>query len=543
MYAALLRMTLFSRKKQPSCRDEPLRTKRIGYNALNDLDEDSRLDDASCSLLPQDTQEWSQELRLKRDVGLFSSITLLLGAIIGTGIFITPGNVLRNSKTISIDLVLWTLGGVNAFIGGLCAAELGALLPASGGDYAFFLAAGRPYGVCGDLPAFFFAWTCFFVEPAGTSIQGLTFSAYLLSVPYPDCTPPYEVNVLVASLFITLATAMNCFSVRMSTRVQDIFSGLKCAFLYAVIITGTVYLFRGNHILDAQPSVTHPSIGDLAAATYSALYCYSGWNCINCVAEEIKNPGRNIPIAIAASVVITVITYLLVNIAFFAVLDAQTIASTDAVAVTFVRVTWGRGMAAVMPLVIALTVFGSTCVDVLASSRVFFAASREGHLARFMSFVHVENSVPIAAVVGRCILSLTFTLVGSVHFLIEVSILLGNVWEAASVVSLLLLRRSMRDVPRPYRVPTVIAVLRLMVCAALAGVTLVQVRRYAYQYALLVAAFAVGAVYYYLFVWKKIRLRGCERISVFLQKCFNSAPCASELEKRVNEIDRFVQWD
>ncbi|KAK8763744.1 hypothetical protein V5799_033648 [Amblyomma americanum] len=537
-------MTLFSRKKPASCRDKQRRANGAGYNALNDFDEDYRGDDDSCSLLPQDKQKRSQEFTLKRDVGLFSSITLLLGAIIGTGIFITPGNVLRNSKTITIDLLLWTLGGVNALIGGLCAAELGALLPASGGDYAFFLAAGRPYGVCGDLPAFFYAWTCFFLEPAATSIQGLTFSAYLLSLPYPDCAPPYEVNVLVSSLFITLATAMNCFSIRMSTKVQDIFSGLKCAFLYAVIITGAVYSFRGNHIWDTQPySDTHPSVGDLAAATYSAIYCYSGWNCINCVAEEVKNPGRNIPVAIAVSVIITVLTYLLVNLAFFVVLDAQTIASTDAVAVTFARATWGRGMGAVMPLVIALTVFGSTCVDVLASSRIFFAASREGHLARFMSFVHVENSVPLAAVVARCILSLTLTLVGSVHFLIEVSILLGNVWEAVSVVSLLLLRRSMRDAPRPYRVPTVIAVLRLLVCVVLAGVTLVQVRRYAYQYAMLVATFAIGAVYYYLFVWKKIRLRGSESVSLFLQKCLNSAPCASELEKCVNEIGPVVEWD
>uniref|UniRef100_G3MP22 Amino acid permease/ SLC12A domain-containing protein n=1 Tax=Amblyomma maculatum TaxID=34609 RepID=G3MP22_AMBMU len=536
-------MSLFSRNKLPSSHGEPGHVKRTGYKVLNDVDDDSIDDDASRNLLLHDPYECGQELTLKRDVGLLSSITLLLGAIIGTGIFITPGNVLRNSKTISIDLLLWTIGGVNAFIGGLCSAELGALLPASGGDYAFFLAAGRPYGAFGDLPAFFFAWTCFFVEPAATSIQGLTFSAYLLSLPYPNCTPPYEVNVLVASLFLTLAAAMNCFSVKMSSKVQDIFSGLKCAFLYAVIITGAVHAFRGNHIWDTQTSDTQHSAGDLAAATYSAIYCYSGWNCITCVAEEIKNPGRNIPIAITASVIITVITYLLTNLAFFVVLDAETIASTDAVAVTFVRATWGSGMAAVMPLVIALTVFGSTCADVLASSRIFFAASREGHLTRFMSFVHVQNSVPLAAVVGRCILSLIFTLVGSVHFLIEVSILLGNVWEAASVVSLLLLRRSMRDSPRPYRVPTVIAVFRLLVCIALAAVTLVQARRYAYQYALLAATFATGAIYYYLFVWKKIRLRGCERICVFLQKCLNSAPCASELEKLVKDEERIVHWD
>lgn len=435
---------------------------------------------------------------------------------------------------------MWTLGGLNAFIGGLCAAEMGALLPASGGDYAFFLAAGKPYGKYGDVPAFLLAWVLFFVDPAGMTIQGLTFSTYLLSLPYPNCEPPYEVKVLVACLFITFATAVNGFSLKMSTKVQDVFSGIKCLFLHAVIVTGAIYSFYGNHIWDSQPSHNLPSTGDLTSALYSALYCYGGWYTINCIAEEIKNPGRNIPVAIAVSVVITMIIYLLTNIAFFVVLDADTIASTDAVAVTFVRATWGQGMANVMPLIIALTVFGTTCAGVLASSRVFFAASRQGHLARVMSYVHVDSSVPLVAMVVRCLLSVTFTLVGSVHFLIEVSILLGTVIEVASVVSLFLLRRSMPDTPRPYRVPTVIAVLRLVVSFVLAAVTLVQARRYAYQYALAAIVFATGAVYYYIFVKKRVRLRGCERIAVLLQKCFKSAPCSSELIIQEGPV---VEWN
>ncbi|KAL1437489.1 hypothetical protein MTO96_048875 [Rhipicephalus appendiculatus] len=447
----------------------------------------------------------------------------------GTGILITPGSVLRNSKYISIDLLMWTIGGLNAFVGALCAAELGSLLPTSGGDYAFFLAAGRPYGKYGDVPAFLAAWTSFFVDPAFMSVQGLTFSAYVLSLPYPNCNPPDELLVLVACLFITLATAVNCFSVKTSAKVLDIFSGLKCLFLYAVIITGAIYSFHGNHIFDSQPSGSPPSAGDIASALYSAIYCYMGWTCINYIAEEIKNPARNIPIAIAVSTAIVLVTYLLTNLAFFVVLDADTITSTDVVAVAFVRATWGQGMATIMPLIIALTVFGTTCVCVLVSSRILFAASRQGHLARVMSYVHVHNAVPLLAVVARCLLAVAFALTGSVHFLIEASILLNNVREAASVVTLFLLRRSMPDAPRPYRVPTAVAVLRLFVCFALATVTLVQVRRYAYQYALLAVAFATGVVYYYFCVRNNLRLRGCEKLAVFLQKCFKSAPCSKEL--------------
>nr|XP_037273509.1 large neutral amino acids transporter small subunit 1-like [Rhipicephalus microplus] len=430
---------------------------------------------------------------------------------------------------------------------GLCAAELGALLPASGGDYTFFLAAGRPYGKYVDIPAFLSAWGSFFVDPAYVTIQGLTFAAYVLSLPYPDCVPPNELLVLVACLFITLATAVNCFSIRTSAKVLDIFSGLKCTFLYAVIITGAIYSFHdintnvgfpyfpemtGNHIFDYQPSGTPPSSGDIVSALYSAVYSYSGWTCITYIAEETKDPGRNIPIAIAVSTAITVVTYLLTNLAFFVVLDADSVMSTDVVAVAFVRVVWGQGMASVVPLVIALTVFGSTCASVLVCSRVLFAASRQGHLAHVMSYVHVYNAVPLLAVVTRCFLSLAFALTGSVHFLIEASILLNNVREAASVVTLFLLRRTMPNAPRPYRVPTAVAVLRIVVCFVLATVTLVQVRRYAYQYALLAIVFVMGAFYYYFCVKNKLRLRGYEKLMVFLQKCSKSAPCTEELESQ-----------
>lgn len=505
--------------------------RRTKYKIISDKEEWSNsADEATCSLLPDEARDDTQELTLRREVGLFSSITLLLGAIIGTGIFITPGNVLRHSKLISVDLVLWAAGGLNAIMGGLCVAELGALLQASGGDYAFFLAAGKPYGTLGDIPAFLCSWTFFLVDPAGTSVQGLTFSAYILSLPYPDCKPPYTVKLLVTALFITLSAAVNCFSVDVSTKVQDIFSGLKCGLLLAIIITGATHSFKENHMWDPRPPGLKPSVGDVSSALYSALYCYSGWGAINAIAEEVKNPGRNIPIAIAVSVFFTTAVYLLTNLAFFAVLDATTIIDSDAVAVAFVRSTWGQGMAAAMPFVIALTVFGTTCASLFASSRIFFAASRQGHLPSFMSYVNVNSSVPVAAVLVRSLFALVFSLIGSVHFLIEVNVLLFTIWDAATVVCLFLLRRSMPDAPRPYRAPTIVACLRLIVTVVLVCVTFSEARRYAYQYAMLALVFTAGGVYYYLFVWKNIRIPGGELFSVLLQKLLSSAPCVGDVK-------------
>lgn len=509
--------------------------KRTKYKILSDQDESSNsADEATCSLLPEEERDDTQKLTLRREVGLLSGITLLLGSIIGTGIFITPGNVLRQAKWVSLDLVLWAAAGLNAIMGGLCEAELGALLPASGGDYAFFLAAGKPYGTFGDLPAFLYSWTLFIVDPASSSVQGLTFTAYVLSLPYPDCKPPYMVTVLVTALYITLSSAVNCFSVEVSTRVQDLFSGIKCGLLIAIIVTGAAHSFKENHLLDPWPSADNPSVGEVSSALYAALYCYSGWSTINAVAEEVKNPGRNIPIAIAVSVVFTTVVYILTNVAFFVVLEALTIMDTDAVAVVFVRATWGQGMASAMPFVIALTVFGTTCGGLFSSSRIFFAASRQRHLPVFMSYVNVNSSVPVPAIVTRCLIAIAFTLIGSVHFLIEVNVLLFTVWEALSVVCLFLLRRSMPDAPRPYRVPTIVACLRLLVTIVLVFVTFAQAQRFKYQYAVLALVFVAGGVYYYFFVSKKTQFPGGELFSVLLQKLFCSAPCVLDVKMDVH---------
>ncbi|XP_077530264.1 Y+L amino acid transporter 2-like isoform X1 [Haemaphysalis longicornis] len=513
--------------------------KRTKYKILADQEEwTNSADEATCSLLTEEARDDTRELTLRREVGLFSSITLLLGSIIGTGIFITPGNVLKNSKFIGLDLLLWAVAGLNAIMAGLCEAELGALLPASGGDYAFFLAAGQRFGPFGDVPAFLYSWTFFLVDPAATSVQGLTFSAYVLSLPYPQCKPPYIINVLVTALYITLSTAVNCFSVEVSTRVQDLFSGLKCGLLIAIIATGAVHSLKENHLWDVWPSEDKPSVGEVSSALYSALYCYTGWGSITAIAEEVKNPGRNIPIAIAVSVVLTTVIYLLTNVAFFIVLEALTIMDTDAVGVAFARKTWGHGMAAAMPFVIAVTVFGTTSAGLFSSSRIFFAASRQGHLPAFMSYVNMKSSVPVPAVMVRCLIAVAFTLVGSVHFLIEVNILLFTIWEALGVVCLLLLRRSMPDAPRPYRIPTVVAYFRLTVTVVLVVVTFSQASRFRYQYGVVVLVVTAGCVYYHLFVTKKIKIPGGELFSVFLQKLFYSAPCVLDVTAYVHKKER-----
>nr|XP_050024893.2 Y+L amino acid transporter 2-like [Dermacentor andersoni] len=142
-------------------------------------------------------------IRLKRQLGWIGGTAVLVGNVVGSGIFVTPSLIFRNSESVGVALLIWCLSGMLSLMGGLCYAELAAVLPACGGDYAYIVAAGRALGRAGDLTAFMCAWSfATLSDPLGGATQGLTFSTYALSLAYTDCTPPYVVSVLVAVTFI-----------------------------------------------------------------------------------------------------------------------------------------------------------------------------------------------------------------------------------------------------------------------------------------------------------------------------------------------------
>lgn len=186
---------------------------------------------------------------LKRELGLFSAIAVVIGSVIGSGIFVSPNLVLAYSGSIGADLLIWVGAGAMAIIQALCMAELGALIPASGGDYAFLCAAGDTLGWPGDFVSFMYAWCRILVaDPLGGSLQGLAFATYALQLVYPSCDPPYLVTVLVAVAFCTLATALNGVSLGMSSNLQNILVSAKIVLLLSIVGTSIFVAFTGKNI-------------------------------------------------------------------------------------------------------------------------------------------------------------------------------------------------------------------------------------------------------------------------------------------------------
>ena len=228
------------------------------------------------------------------------------------------------------------------------------MIPKSGGDYAYIREAFGP------LPGFLYIWMSLLViMPAGNAIIALTFANYILQPFYPECEPPYEAVRILAACVIcewicfcastnifmlfsnklviflsALLTFINCYKVKSATLVQDIFTATKVLALITIIISGLTYLGLGfNQNLSNPMNNSEFSPGKLSLAFYSGLFSYAGWNYLNFVTEELKNPNRNLPLAIYISLPLVTVTYLLANLAYFTVLNPSEILASNAVAV------------------------------------------------------------------------------------------------------------------------------------------------------------------------------------------------------------------
>ncbi|XP_076322301.1 large neutral amino acids transporter small subunit 2-like isoform X1 [Tachypleus tridentatus] len=401
-------------------------------------------------------------VELKKELGLLNGIAIIVGVIVGSGIFVSPRGVLQEAGSVGMALVVWIACGLISMLGALCYAELGTSIPKSGGDYAYI------YEAFGPLPAFLFLWVALLIiMPAGNAIAALTFANYILEPFFPGCTPPPNGVRLIAAVVICLLLFVNCYNVKWAARVQDVFTFAKILALIIIIIAGLVHIGMGNiqNFQNAfEGTTTEP--GYIALAFYSGIFSYAGWNYLNFVTEELKDPYKNLPRAIYISLPLVTVVYVMANLAYFAVLTQQEVLSSNAVAVTFGERILGV-MAWIMPVSVALSTFGGLNGGIFASSRLFFVGAREGHLPAFLAMVNMAYFTPMSSLLFLGALTLAYLSTVQVYTLINYAAFSEALFVMFSVAGMLRLRHKQPNWERPIKVNTVLPVLFLVICAFL----------------------------------------------------------------------------
>ncbi|XP_072936848.1 large neutral amino acids transporter small subunit 1 [Epargyreus clarus] len=468
-----------------------------------------------------DKSEGSGEgVRLKKELGVMNGVAIIVGVIVGSGIFVSPSMTLRETGSKGMALIVWVLSGLVSMIGALCYAELGTMIPKSGGDYAYI---GEAFG---PLPAFLYLWAALFVlVPTGNAVTALILAENILQPLWSPCKPAREAVCLIAAVVTCFVTAINCYNVKWVTKVQDSFTAAKILALLVIFFASIGYMFEHDtEKLQSMMEGTVTKPGNIAVAFYFGLFSYSGWNYLNFVTEELKDPHKNLPRAILISMPMVTLVYTLTNVALFAVLDSGDIMASDAVAVIFGQKILSF-MSWIMPVFVALCTFGSLNGAIYASSRLFFVGARNGHLPLAISLIDMKRLTPVPSLIFMCLVTLVLLVFSDVEKLIVYVSAVEAIFTLSSIAGLLWMRYSRPKLMRPIRVNLILPIVYLIACTFLVVFSCV---REPVGVGIGIAFIGAGVPVYVLFIlWKnkpEWMQSACNSFTIACAKMFLSLP-------------------
>ena len=376
---------------------------------------------------------------LPRRLTLLDAASIVIGSVIGGGIFLVPSVIARHLPSAQSILLVWLVAGVLSFFGALAFAELGAMMPATGGQYVFLREAYGP------LWAFLCGWTLFLVTMAAQIASlSIGFSIYLAQ--FVTLTPAWSKAVSV--LLIVLLSAVNYRATRGGAFVQKLFLFLKLAGI-AVLVAGA-FSAKGS-IFSGPANLGQVTAGGLGIAMVACLLAYDGWNVMSFIAGEIERPQRNVPLALGLGVAVVTGVYLLANAAFLRILPVAEMAGTDRVGAAVAIRTLGPIGAALVTVTILLSIVGSLNGAVMTPPRIYFAQARDRLFFAKFGEVHPRFETPAFGIAIQAVWAILLALTGTYERLITFAVFAAWVFHALTVGGLIVLRSKRPNLARPYR--------------------------------------------------------------------------------------------
>jgi basic amino acid/polyamine antiporter, APA family len=385
-----------------------------------------------------------EQPKLVRRLGLFDATMVVMGGIVGSGIFINPYVVAQQVHTPALILGAWIFGGVIGIVGAFIWAELAATLPAVGGQYAYLRDAYHPS------VAFLYAWGLLLVtQTGGMAAVAITFAKYFL-----ELTGWHTADWIVASVALGVLTVINCLGVKSGGRTQSLLMVLKIVAIAMLVVFGFALSGKAHEASATMPAAT---LGSFGAAMVPVLFAYGGWQTSSFIAGEVKDPEKNLPRGLIIGVAGVIALYTTVNLVCVRALGPEALARTTTPATAVMRLALGGRGATFIAAAIAISTLGFLSQSILTAPRVYFAMAEDGLFFRSVAWVHPVTRVPVVAIVLQSVWTIVIALSGRYEQILNYVVSMDFVFFGSTAATLFVFRRRQARGTMPpvsgYRVP------------------------------------------------------------------------------------------
>lgn len=401
------------------------------------------------------------EIQPQKKLTLLDSTTIIMGSMIGSGIFIVSADIARQVQTPGMLLLAWFVTGVITILGALSYGELAAMMPRAGGQYIYLKEAYN------KLFGFLYGWTLFTVIQTGTIAAVAMAFALFTGVFIPEISPSVHVltigsfsvssQQLLAIVIIILLSVYNFRDVKTGAILQNIFTLTKVAALLALIILGFYFGLHGighaENFSNAFPEVTNwTTIGIFGAALTGSLFAADAWNNVTYTAGEVKNPQRNLPLSLFIGTSTVILLYILANVAYIYILGVDGIAAADnkRLGTVMMQSILGNNGKFFMAAMIMISTFGCLNGVIFTAARVYYAMAKDGLFFKPAARLN-KNGVPARSLVFQCIWSCLLCFSGSYGDLLDYVMFAVMIFYVLTVSGLFILRIKKPDADRPYK--------------------------------------------------------------------------------------------